>query len=132
MHHIYYIFIFDYYFSDSKENIDAYIDTNSIWKCMKRINSNLDFLSQKLNVVQSDQVQVQTQKAQSSTLDDFDFLLLFPLKKIEEVIELESRLMDNTSHFYKKFVSSFISFIYLFSYCAVLYTKCWLNWLKAM
>lgn len=84
----------------------------------------MDFLSQKLSVVQSDKVQIQNQKATSSTLDDFDFLLLFPLKKIEDVIELESRLLDDTSHFYKKFVSSFISFIYLFSCCAVLYTKC--------
>lgn len=77
---------------------------------MKRINSNLDFLSEKLNK-QSDVVQVH--KAQSSGLDDNHFLSLFPLKEIEDVIELESRLSNNSSDFNKKLVSSLIIFFFL-------------------
>lgn len=106
------MFIFDYYFLDLKENIDSYIDIHSIWECMKRINSNLDFLSQKFNDAQSDKAQVKAQKLPVSTSDNVDFLLMFPLKKIEDVIELELRLVDESSHFYKKFVS--FSFLYLF------------------
>lgn len=74
---------------------------------MKRINSNLDFLSEKLNE-QSDVVQVH--KVLSSGLDDNNFLLLFPLREVEDVIELESRLSDNSSDFTKKLVSSLIIF----------------------
>lgn len=122
MHQIYYMLIFNYYFSDSKENNDTPLDINSIWQCMKRINSNLDYLAQKFNVEQSDGVQGQAQKPSSSTSNDFeddlDFSLLFPLKEIEDVIDLESKLMDEKSKFYKKFVSFFfLLFIYIPSSC---------------
>lgn len=97
-------------FLDLKENIDTYIDIHSIWQCMKRINSNLDFLAQKFSDLKSDQVQAKNLPASDSS----DFLLSFPLKKIEDVIELESRLLDENSHFYKKFVSFFfLLFIYI-------------------
>jgi len=106
------MFIFDYYFSDLTENVDTYIDIHSIWQCMKRINSNLDILAQKFNDIQS--VKVQGQNLQTSTKENLDFFLLFPLKKIEDVIELELRLIDESSYFYKKFVSFFFPlFIYI-------------------
>ncbi|XP_015373313.1 PREDICTED: uncharacterized protein LOC107168423 [Diuraphis noxia] len=85
---------------DSKENVDSF--AYNIWQCMKRINSNLDFLSQTFNE-QSDVVQ--THKAQSAALDDDHFILLFPLREIEDVIELESRLSNNSSDFNKKLIS---------------------------
>ncbi|KAL4103644.1 hypothetical protein QTP88_019000 [Uroleucon formosanum] len=90
---------------DSKENIDTDIDIHGIWQCMKRINSNLDYLAQKFNVEQSDGVQGQAQKPSSSTLDDFDFSSLFPLNEMGDVVSLESKLMDEKSNFYKSFVS---------------------------
>lgn len=128
MHQIYYILIFNYYFSDSKENIDTDIDIHGIWQCMKRINSNLDYLAQKFNVEQSDGVQGQAQKPSSSTLDDFDFSSLFPLNEMGDVVSLESKLMDEKSNFYKSFVSFFfLLFIYIPSCCLAVYTKCWLK-----
>ncbi|XP_022173278.1 uncharacterized protein LOC111035805 isoform X2 [Myzus persicae] len=81
---------------DSKENFDLF--AYSIWKCMKRINSNLNFLAQKFNDVESEIVP-------SSTLDYDHFLLMFPLKELKDVIELESRLADDSSDFTQKFVS---------------------------
>lgn len=107
MHQIYYLLIFDYYFLDSKENFDLF--AYSIWKCMKRINSNLNFLAQKFNDVESEIVP-------SSTLDYDHFLLMFPLKELKDVIELESRLADDSSDFTQKFVSSFIIYLYYYLY----------------
>jgi len=73
---------------------------------MKRINQILDYLLVKTNVVQAHEVQ-------PLTLDDNDFLLLFTLTEISDVVDLESRLLDDSSEFKEKFVSFFCIFSYI-------------------
>ncbi|XP_025191941.1 uncharacterized protein LOC112592156 [Melanaphis sacchari] len=82
--------------NDSNEDID--LSVNSIWQCMKRIETNLDFLSKVFNVEQSPEVK-------QTKMDDDEFLFLFPLTEIDDVVDLESRLLDDCSSFKKKFIS---------------------------
>lgn len=84
---------------ENNENLDK--SDYNVWQSVKRIDLNLDLLLEKFNIAQSQEVQVYKEP---STMEDYDFLLLFPLNNIENVIELESRLSDDTSDFKKKLV----------------------------
>lgn len=84
---------------DNKDNDTIrYVDrsVNSIWQCMKRIDSNLDYFAKVFNVEQSPE-------RKPAKMDDDEFLYLFPLTEIEDVVDLESRLLDDC--FKKKFIS---------------------------
>jgi len=73
---------------------------------MKRIDSNLDYFAKIFNVEQSPE-------RTPAKMDDDEFLYLFPLTEIEDVVDLESRLLDDC--FKKKFVSYF-KFFFLYCY----------------
>ncbi|CAH1732091.1 uncharacterized protein LOC114132477 [Aphis gossypii] len=77
-----------------------YVDrsVNSIWQCMKRIDTNLDYFAKIFNVEQSPE-------RKPVKMDDDEFLYLFPLTEIDDVVDLESRLLDDCSDFKEKFIS---------------------------
>jgi len=74
---------------------------------MKRIDTNLDYFAKIFNVEQSPE-------RKPVKMDDDEFLYLFPLTEIDDVVDLESRLLDDCSDFKEKFVSYFNFF---FFYC---------------
>jgi len=75
---------------------------------MKRIDSNLDYFAKIFNVEQSPE-------REPAKMDDDEFLYLFPLTEIDDVVDLEARLVDDSSDFKKKFVSYFTIFFYSYN-----------------
>lgn len=70
---------------------------NCIFKCIYRINDQLDKLDKLLN-------SGSLYETQPKTLDQ-PFLSLFPMKEIKDILSIDSRLI-NCTEFEEKFVSS--------------------------
>lgn len=91
------------YFSDKNQYVDRSV--NSIWQCMKRIDTNLDYFAKIFNVELSPE-------RKPAKMDDDEFLYLFPLTETDDVVDLESRLLDDCSDFKEKFVS-YLTFFFI-------------------
>lgn len=99
------IVYFCFIFLDSKPKPVTDKSFKEMWQCMNRIDKTLDSLFKHFDI--------ELPEVQEVVLHDKEFLLLFPLTEIEEVADLEARLLLNKSGFKNKLVSYFIIFFFL-------------------